>query len=117
MPDAPERRPRLSPSTRRILKIHAVIAFVVVVVAILPAIGALIASAVASANGCVMNEAGAHPCAVLGVDVGGAIAFWAVAPWLLLVTIPAAALLLPVIAISATVLIVRARKKAAGGRA
>ncbi len=112
----PRRRTRVSPATRRILKWHAIAAGVILFLAFLPLIGALIAGGIASANGCTLHEGFENPCVVWGTDIGGALYPWAVAPWLLMVTVPGAAILLPVIGISAAVMISRSRKKASEGR-
>jgi hypothetical protein len=53
-----------------------------------PLLGVLLASAVASANGCRLDEAGAYPCVVAGVDVGGLLSGLFVLGWLMLLTLP-----------------------------
>ncbi|MGB3545279.1 hypothetical protein [Rubrivirga sp.] len=110
-------RRRLSASSRRILKWHAIVAALVLILVFLPATGALIAAGIASANGCTLHEGFSNPCVVAGVDIGDSLYPWAVAPWLLFITVPIGAVLLPVIAISAAVMISRARKReSADGR-
>lgn len=54
-----------------------------------PLLGVLLASAVAGANGCRLDEAGSYPCVVAGVDVGGLLSTLFVLGWLMLVTLPA----------------------------
>lgn len=58
------------------------------VLAWLPFLCVLLSSAIASALGCTLNEAGAHPCFVLGVDIGEALVTGFVMGWLMLVTFP-----------------------------
>ncbi|MEF2277035.1 hypothetical protein V3W47_01915 [Deinococcus sp. YIM 134068] len=53
-----------------------------------PLLGVLLASWVAGANGCRLDEAGSYPCVVAGMDVGGLLSTLFVAGWLMLVTIP-----------------------------
>ena len=87
------RGPRERAASRRRLGALAAVLFL----ATLPVTGAVAAYAVASALGCRVSEAGPQPCAVAGVDVGGALAPWGVAPWLAFVTVPAGALVLAVV--------------------
>lgn len=58
-----------------------------------PLLGVLLASWVAGANGCRLDEAGTYPCVVAGVDMGGLLSFLFVLGWLMLVTLPAGAVL------------------------
>lgn len=58
-----------------------------------PLLGVLIASAVANANGCRLDEAGTYPCVVAGQDVGGLLGSLFVLGWLMLLTIPVGAVL------------------------
>ncbi|MFL1463836.1 hypothetical protein ACI6QG_16625 [Roseococcus sp. DSY-14] len=58
------------------------------VLAWLPFLGVLLSSLIADALGCTLNEAAAHPCIVLGVDIGGALVTGFVLGWLMLVTWP-----------------------------
>lgn len=58
-----------------------------------PLLGVLIASWVAGANGCRLDEAGSYPCVVAGVDVGGLLSTLFALGWLMLVTLPVGALL------------------------
>lgn len=58
-----------------------------------PLLGVLVASAVANAHGCRLDESGAHPCVVAGRDVGGLLAGLFVLGWLMLVTLPVGALI------------------------
>ncbi|MPY67166.1 hypothetical protein F8S09_10745 [Deinococcus sp. SDU3-2] len=58
-----------------------------------PLLGVMIASAVAGAFGCRLDEAGSYPCVVAGVDVGGLLSTLFVMGWLMLLTIPLGAVL------------------------
>lgn len=59
-----------------------------VVVGLGPVGLAMLAGLVASAAGCTLNEATAHPCVIGGVDIGGALYFVGVMGWLSLATLP-----------------------------
>ncbi len=48
----------------------------------LPLILGLVAGSVGAGLGCQVDEAGTHPCPVLGTDIGGVLAFLAVLPWI-----------------------------------
>ena len=48
----------------------------------LPLILGLVAGSVGAGLGCRVDEAGAYPCPVLGTDIGDALAFLGVLPWL-----------------------------------
>ena len=63
-----------------------------IVAAFLPAISLLIAMGLAHAAGCPLDEAGAHPCILLGTDWGSLLASMAIAGWLLFFSIPAGGL-------------------------
>jgi len=58
-----------------------------------PLLGVLVASAVAGAFGCRLDEAGSYPCMVAGVDVGGLLSTLFVLGWLMLLTLPLGAVL------------------------
>lgn len=60
---------------------------------LLPVAAGLAAGYVGTALGCTVNEAGASPCLVGGVDIGGTLGTFAVLPWLGFFTLPAAAVL------------------------
>jgi hypothetical protein len=54
----------------------------------LPMIGVLVASGVASALGCTLNEGDIHPCPLFGFDLGGLLYDFFVSGWFGLLTIP-----------------------------
>ena len=55
------------------------------------------ASAFAARHGCILHEGFANPCIVDGVDHGSRLYAWFVSGWFMLVTLPAAAILLAVL--------------------
>lgn len=91
--------------TRRNLIVYASLALYTVG----PVLLMLLASAVASANGCQLNEAAVHPCVVWGVDVGGVMTLMFVGAWLAYFTLPTGALAL--IVFSIYVIFRRARRR------
>lgn len=64
-----------------------------------PFLSMLVASAVAEQYGCRLDEAGVHPCLVVGKDIGGTLNTMFVFAWLGLVTLPSGALALVVYSI------------------
>jgi hypothetical protein len=68
------------------------VAAAIIFVAALPMLVMLLSTWIASANGCTLNEANAHPCIVWGVDLGEALAAGFVTAWLGLLTLPMGAL-------------------------
>ena len=60
------------------------------VIGIAPILSMLIASGIASANGCILNEGGVHQCILLGTDWGETLNIMFVMAWLTLVTFPLA---------------------------
>lgn len=66
-----------------------------------PVLAGLAAGEVGTALGCEVNEAGAFPCRVGGVDLGGVLGTFAVLPWLGFFTVPFAAVLVFVAAVLA----------------
>ena len=89
----------------------AVIAFL----ALFPLISVYLAYLVGDAHGCTVNEAAIHPCIVMGVDVGAALAYMGILGWLMLATIPfgAVALVVWLIVLVFNYAIYRARLSAA----
>lgn len=71
-------------------KKHVVALSLILVIGVAPFIPVAIAGAVASANGCRLDEAGAYPCVILGHDLGGLLATMGVLGWAGLMTIPMA---------------------------
>lgn len=76
------------------MKTFRIIAILALFVLLLPVVLPLLGVLVAQAAGCQMNEAGASPCLVFGVDLGGTLAFLGVVPWLGFYTLPLGAALL-----------------------
>jgi hypothetical protein len=88
---------------KRRLRAIAVGYGVIVLWMFLPMIPVVIASVIASACGCELNEADAHPCIVFGRDIGGVLYKMAMIGWFGLLTFPTGILAL----IQFTVQIVR----------
>ncbi len=61
---------------------------------LLPVASAAISSIAASVMGCMLDEAGPHPCQLLGADIGELLTVMFVSGWYMLVTLPALAALL-----------------------
>lgn len=74
----------------------AIAFLLIVLVAAGPVIGALLAGLVAEANGCVLNEGDAHPCLILGMDVGPTLYTLFVLAWFGMMTLPLGAIALVV---------------------
>ena len=83
-----------------------------IAVCILPVLSVAAASAMASFNGCVLNEGDAHSCMVLGVDVGGALYAMFVSGWFAMLTLPVAATIALAWIVAEAVRVVRRRKSA-----
>ena len=79
--------------------------------ALLPIISVIASSGIASLAECQLNEARVHPCVVLGVDVGGLLAFMFVAGWLAFMTVPIGVTGLLIWAVIAIVLFIRSRSR------
>lgn len=77
--------------------------------ALLPIISVITSIGIASIAGCHLNEASAHPCAVLGVDIGRLLALMFVAGWFALATVPLGGAALLIWAVVAIALFIRAR--------
>jgi hypothetical protein len=80
---------------------------VIVLFAAAPLILVLIATVIANANGCTLNEAQLHPCVVFGVDWGGMLYGMAVMGWLGIVTLQFGAMALFVWLVVAAILLFR----------
>ena len=72
--------------------IYGLALLLILVLAVLPLISALGAGAVASANGCALDEGSIHPCLIGGVDRGELLYELGVLGWLMLATIPLGAI-------------------------
>ena len=68
---------------------YGVIWGVILVFTLLPLISMLIASAIAEANGCQLDEGSMHACMIGGSDWGETLYVMAVAAWLMFFTFPA----------------------------
>lgn len=73
---------------------------------IAPIVSVLIASGIASATGSRLDEAGPHPCIILGIDVGPLLSAMFVAGWLTFFTVPTGLL-----AIAGVVIVRRFRRR------
>ena len=63
-----------------------------VLFATLPIIVTLVASSIASANGCRLNEGSPHPCVVAGTDIGDTLYAMGLSFWFRMATLPLGAL-------------------------
>lgn len=68
--------------------VYLLVLLLILVIAALPLMSALGAGAVASANGCALDEGGVHPCIIGGVDRGELLYELGVLGWLMLATLP-----------------------------
>lgn len=75
-------------------RVYLWILLAVLLFALGPVIGVVIAGTISSANGCVLHEGFANPCRVLGMDVGGFLYALGVLGWLMIATIPLGAVAL-----------------------
>lgn len=71
---------------------YFVVLALIAVAALSPLISVLIASGIANAAGCQLDEGGAHPCLIGGTDWGDALLTMFVLGWLMLATLPLGAL-------------------------
>lgn len=78
-------------STRFPWAIYWLVLAVIGLLALAPLLSVLVASFVASAAGCRLDEGSVHPCLVLGADRGEALYTMFVLGWLMLLTLPAGA--------------------------
>lgn len=85
--------------------------FCIALIAVAPLLSVLLSSAIAAATGSRLDEAGVHPCIVLGVDLGPLLNFMFVCGWFMLLTIPVG--LLAMLAFTVLWLIQRYRAKRA----
>jgi hypothetical protein len=61
---------------------------VLVLFTVAPILSVCVAELIASACGCQLDEGGAHPCIIHGVDIGPLLGDMFVCGWFMLVTIP-----------------------------
>ncbi|MCC5956924.1 MAG: hypothetical protein JJU07_12535 [Natronohydrobacter sp.] len=66
----------------------------IVLIAAAPVLSGLLASEIASSHECRLNEARAHSCLVLGIDVGGLLYVMFVMTWFGMLTLPIGAMAL-----------------------
>lgn len=59
-------------------------------IGIAPILSMLIATGIASAAGCMLNEGGSYPCLILGADWGETLNFMFVGAWFFFLTFPLA---------------------------
>jgi hypothetical protein len=78
-----------APARRRFpWPVYLVVLAVIVVLAALPVLSVTVAGLVASANGCRLDEGGAHPCVIAGTDYGDTLYTLGVLGWLMLASLP-----------------------------
>ncbi len=93
------------------LRRMAIILAGIVAVATAPVMSVAIASGIASANGCKLNEADAHPCVLQGIDWGAILYGMFVMAWFAIATVPLGALAVLLWIATAIVMYVRYRKQ------
>lgn len=75
-------------NTRTLVRRYGTALAAIVFVTVLPLIFLFTAGFVASVNDCALDEGGAHPCLVLGSDVGQILYNMVVGGWLMIFTLP-----------------------------
>lgn len=76
-------RKKISP-----LLIHGIVILIILLLAFAPVISVMIASEIANANGCQLDEGSVHPCIVNGVDQGETLYTLGMMGWFMLATLP-----------------------------
>ena len=76
------------------LKRRLIVYTVLVLYTVGPILPMVLASAVASRYGCLLDESGVSPCVVAGRDLGGILSFMFVSAWFALLTLPSGVLAL-----------------------
>lgn len=71
---------------------YVVVFAVITLFALAPIISMLIASGIANANGCMLDEGSAHPCVIGGTDWADTLYTMFVLCWLMFATLPLGAL-------------------------
>lgn len=74
--------------------VYWIVLALIVLLAALPLLSALGAGAIASANGCALDEGSVHPCIIGGADWGEALYGFGVLGWLMLASLPLGAVAL-----------------------
>jgi hypothetical protein len=67
---------------------HALVIFIILLIAFAPLMGVVWVGFVADANGCKVDEGSPHPCIVDGKDIGQDLYTVGVMGWLMIATIP-----------------------------
>lgn len=73
------------------MRILTFICAVLLGVGLLPVLSVLLATLVADAAGCPLDEGSVHTCVILGVDRGGTLSAMFLLGWLMLVSLPVGA--------------------------
>lgn len=81
-------------------------AVVILLFALAPILSALLASWIADAHGCALDEGGVHPCLIGGADYGETLSVMFVSGWFAFVTLPLGALGFVVWCIVLTIVVV-----------
>ena len=68
--------------------VYGLLLAVILLFALAPVISVFVASWLAEANGCVLNEGDSHPCLIGGADWGGTLYTLFVLGWFALATLP-----------------------------
>jgi hypothetical protein len=91
--------------------VYWIVLALIVLLAVLPLLSALGAGAVASANGCALDEGSVHPCIIGGADWGEALYSFGVLGWLMLASLP-----LGVVALIVWLIVLLIHRARFGGR-
>jgi ABC-type enterochelin transport system permease subunit len=100
----------MTPRKRRIVAI-----LLIILIGISPFISVFIASVIADAHGCRLDEAATYPCVVGGRDVGDLLGAMSLMGWAGLITIPSAVSVLFWWGVVALVRLILRRNRRAGG--
>ncbi len=74
------------------LRVLAIVFAIVLVLSLAPMLSVVVVTLVANTAGCTLHEGYANPCVILGIDWGGALYSGFVLGWMMLLTMPFAAL-------------------------
>ena len=91
-------------------RILVLLQLAVIAICLLPVAAVVWSSWFAERHGCVLNEAGAHPCIVDGTDWGDTLATAFVSGWFGLITLPVAALVAITLAVTLVIRLMRRRR-------
>ncbi len=72
-------------------RVYALLLLLIAGLAVAPFLSILAADAIAGHHNCTLNEGGAHPCVIGGVDLGGILAAMFVFGWAMFITVPVGA--------------------------